>query len=229
MDIFASLAIRRPERIAIGAFHDFVRSARQASRTNERPDLDALEAGLNGAADGAEPARALAAIGAARGLPLDHARHVLQAARLDLERPGCRSWSDLLLRCRYGAAPIGRFALDLHGEDRALGPAADALCTALHIAEALSRDTAIVPTDWLRRADGSPRAAIDRTLDGIGRLVAAAAPLAASAATRGIRVDAIAATARIRALTGRLARRDPPAHLPMGRMTLLWLAAWLRA
>jgi phytoene/squalene synthetase len=35
--------------------------------------------------------------------------------------------------CRYSAAPVGRFVLDVHGEDRACWPANDALCAALQV------------------------------------------------------------------------------------------------
>ncbi|MBM3571298.1 MAG: hypothetical protein FJX52_02910 [Alphaproteobacteria bacterium] len=228
MDIFASLAIRRPERAAMAAFHRFVRAARHARQHGDRDGLAALEAGLNDGVAGAAAAVQLAAICAARGLALDHSRHVLQAARLDLERPGCRSWSDLLLRCRYGAAPVGRFALDLHGEDRALAPAADALCGALRIAEALSESLAIIPAEWHPRADLSPRQALDRALDGVGRLLDGAAPLARGATTKGLRIDAVAAIGRVRHLTAQLRHHAPPIRLPVGRATLLWLAAWRR-
>lgn len=223
MDIFASLAIRRSERTVMGAFHGFVRAARRASQTADRAGLVALEAGLSGAAEAPEAARALTAICAARGLALDHARHVLQAARLDLERPGCRSWSDLLLRCRYGAAPIGRFALDLHGEDRTLGPAADALCAALYIAAGLSHELTIIPSDWRERPDATAR-----MRGGLARLAEAAHPLARRAATKGIRIEAAAALGRLDGLDRLLARRSPPLSLPAWRATAIWLAAWLR-
>jgi phytoene/squalene synthetase len=35
--------------------------------------------------------------------------------------------------CRYSAAPVGRFVLDLHGESRNLWPQNDALCSALQV------------------------------------------------------------------------------------------------
>jgi phytoene/squalene synthetase len=35
--------------------------------------------------------------------------------------------------CSYSAMPVGRFVLDVHGEDRACWPANDALCAALQI------------------------------------------------------------------------------------------------
>ena len=35
--------------------------------------------------------------------------------------------------CRYSAAPVGRFVLDVHGESRSLWPENDALCAALQV------------------------------------------------------------------------------------------------
>src|SRR4029453_7583910 len=35
--------------------------------------------------------------------------------------------------CRYSAAPVGRFVLDLHGESQVLWPLNDALCAALQV------------------------------------------------------------------------------------------------
>jgi hydroxysqualene synthase len=42
-------------------------------------------------------------------------------------------WDDLIAYCRLSAMPVGRFVLDVHGEDRACWPANDALCAALQV------------------------------------------------------------------------------------------------
>jgi phytoene/squalene synthetase len=42
-------------------------------------------------------------------------------------------WDALIGYCRYSAMPVGRFVLDVHGEDRAVWPANDALCAALQV------------------------------------------------------------------------------------------------
>ena len=42
-------------------------------------------------------------------------------------------WADLMDYCRYSAAPVGRFVLDVHGESPAAWPANDALCAALQV------------------------------------------------------------------------------------------------
>ena len=43
-------------------------------------------------------------------------------------------WAGLIGYCRLSAMPVGRFVLDVHGEDRAATwPASDALCAALQV------------------------------------------------------------------------------------------------
>ena len=197
--------------------------------------VDAVLAGRTGAAPDNPAQSAAAAVRAAfvdRGLALEHARHLLQAFRADaLNRP-CRSWSDLLAYCRYSAAPVGRFVLELHGEDRAAWPAADALCSALQILNHLQdcqadwRDLRrlYIPRDWLQQADVPPdallaprstpavRRVLDRVLDGVDRLHDAARPLPRLIADRGLRMQAVAVLTISRVLAHRLRRRDPLAR-----------------
>ena len=71
-----------------------------------------------------------------------------------------------LARCRYSAAPVGRFVLDVHGEDRALWPANDALCAALQVINHLQDcgkdrrdlDRVYIPLDGLAAAGLEPDA-----------------------------------------------------------------------
>src|SRR5690606_28741765 len=92
-------------------------------------------------------------------VPVQHCRHLLQAFMKDARQSRYRSWSDLLLYCRYSAAPVGRFLLDLHGEDRSLWRMSDALCNAHQVlnhvqdckADYLRLDRVYLPTRWLDR------------------------------------------------------------------------------
>jgi phytoene/squalene synthetase len=75
--------------------------------------------------------------------------------------------------CRLSAAPVGRFVLDVHGEDQTTWPASDALCAALQVNNHLQDcaldyrrlDRVYLPLDILaaHRASvemlGAPRAA----------------------------------------------------------------------
>ena len=62
--------------------------------------------------------------------------------------------------CRYSAAPVGRFVLDVHGESRDLWPMNDALCAALQVINHLQDcgkdrreiDRIYVPLDRLHAA-----------------------------------------------------------------------------
>ena len=197
--------------------------------------LDAIDAVLAGRAEAhphdaaEEAAREVRDAFAARGLAIEHARHLLQAFRSDaLNRP-CRTWSDLLAYCRYSAAPVGRFVLDLHGEPRDAWIAADALCSALQILNHLQDCQAdwrtlrrlYIPQDWLGDAGLEPEAllathatpalrrVLDHVLEGVDRLHQAAAPLPRLIGDRGLRMQAIAVLALSRRLARRLRRRDP--------------------
>src|SRR5262249_14116720 len=68
-----------------------------------------------------------------RGMPPTHPCDVLKAFRLDVTKLRYPNWEELIDYCRYSAMPVGRFVLDVHGEDRATWAASDALCAALQI------------------------------------------------------------------------------------------------
>lgn len=197
--------------------------------------LDAVDAVLAGraAANADDPAQTAAQdvreAFAARSLTMGHARHLLQAFRADAMNRSCRTWSDLLAYCRYSAAPVGRFVLELHGENQAAWSAAEALCAALQILNHVQdcqvdwRDLQrlYIPREWLDEARIDPdallaphaapplRRVLDRMLDGVDRLHQAAAPLPRLVANRGLRMQAIAVLALSRRLAHRLRRRDP--------------------
>jgi len=214
-----------------------IADSRDVSSKEKRRDLERLDAILTGtSATEDSPARHVAAHlrtdFLARGLPLDHLRHLLQAAQADAANRPCRSWSDLLAYCRYAAAPAGRFVLDLHGEDRAAWPAAEALCSALTIVGRI-RDCQTewrvhrrlyIPLDWLTGAGAHPddllaprctsalRQALGQVLDGLDRLHGAAAELPRHIRDRGLRMEAARTLALSRRLAVRLRRGDPIAE-----------------
>ncbi|MBR0646648.1 squalene synthase HpnC [Plastoroseomonas hellenica] len=134
----ASRLVRPELRPAILAFYRFARAADDvADHTTAAPDaklrrLDALEAGLRGTG-GSPEGEALHAVLRARGLTDQHALDLLEAFRRDCTKTRYADWAELMDYCRYSAAPVGRFVLDLHGEARGLWPANDALCTALQV------------------------------------------------------------------------------------------------
>jgi phytoene/squalene synthetase len=180
-----------------------------------------------------------------------HARQVLQAVRKDAVGQVCRSWSDLLLYCRYAAAPGGRFVLELHGENTsASAPAADALCAAVHILGTV-RDCrsdwtelgrCYIPVQWFdeagvsverlveRSSDAAVRAVFDRMLRQVDGLLDRSAPLPALLKDRGLRAEARAQLLEAQALRRRLGRADPLARrvqLSAGQRLVVHAKGWL--
>ena len=135
----ASWLLKRAHRAPILAFYRFARAADDiADHAGATPEsklaaLGAMRHGLDGVADGAPEALALHAVLRDRALSDDHARDLLQAFEQDVTVYRYPDWDALLAYCRLSAAPVGRFVLDVHGEDLATWPASDALCAALQI------------------------------------------------------------------------------------------------
>ena len=135
----ASFLIHPRHRAPIFAFYNFVRTADDiADHPTLAPErklalLDRLGGGLTGGNDADAPAVRLRAELAARGLSPRHAQDLLTAFIMDVTKLRYTDWNDLLHYCSYSAMPVGRFVLDVHGEDRSTWPANDALCAALQI------------------------------------------------------------------------------------------------
>src|SRR6266545_2356208 len=135
----ASRLIHPRHRGIILAFYEFVRIADDiADHVTLAPQqkldlLDRLEASLLGRHDDVPEAVALRRALSERKLPPRHAQDLLTAFRMDVTKLRYRDWDDLMNYCSYSAMPVGRFVLDVHGEDRATWPGNDALCAALQI------------------------------------------------------------------------------------------------
>jgi squalene synthase HpnC len=135
----ASVLIAKQHRGAILAFYNFVRTADDiADHMTLSPDeklahLDRLERALLGQSDGEQAGVALRAALDARNLSPQHAQDLLTAFRRDVTKNRTADWDDLIDYCRYSAMPVGRYVLDVHGQDRATWAASDALCAALQI------------------------------------------------------------------------------------------------
>lgn len=234
----ASRLVPKRLRPHIMAFYAFVRLADDiADDPHLEPEmkvaqLDALERALVsgiGSQPWLAPALQLKASLTATSISTLHARQMLQAFRRDAQGSRCRSWSDLLLYCRYSADPVGRYLLDLHGEATAAAPAADALCTALQVlnhvqdcrSDWIELGRCYLPTAWFGDAGGNPeqlvepfatppvRAVIDRTLDHVDALLARAATLPGQIRDPGLRMEAAVILHLAKALSRELRRRDP--------------------
>jgi squalene synthase HpnC len=197
----ASALIARAYRAPILAYYRFARAADDVADHPSLPPhrklalLDGLQATLLGNCDCDPAALPLRSELVTRGLAPTHAIDLLTAFRLDVEKRRYADWSELIDYCRYSAMPVGRFVLDVHGEDRATWAANDALCTALQIINHLqdcgkdytALDRVYVPLDAMAASGTSVEAlAAQRAsselrscLQGVARRTAALLPEAA--------------------------------------------------
>jgi len=135
----ASRLVRPQLRPAILAFYRFARAADDVADhetvgcAEKLAQLDHMEAGLCGKAGTSAEGEALHAVLQDRGLTDRHALDLLEAFRRDVTKRRYADWNELMDYCRYSAAPVGRFVLDLHGEPHTIWPFNDALCTALQV------------------------------------------------------------------------------------------------
>jgi len=135
----ASILLRPEHRAPIMAFYRFARAAddiadhETATPAEKLARLAAMRAGLSGDRTGAPVALALRDAMAVHGLDSSHATDLLTAFERDVTVNRYADWDALIGYCRYSAMPVGRFVLDVHGEDRATWPANDALCAALQV------------------------------------------------------------------------------------------------
>lgn len=188
----ASVLIAPRHRGAILAFYDFVRAADDvADHATLAPDeklrlLDRLADGLTGRGPAESAAVRLGRVLSERSLTPRHALDLLDAFRLDVEKSRYADWDELIAYCRLSAMPVGRYVLDVHGEDPgATWAASDAVCAALQIVNHLQDcgkdfraiDRVYVPADALARTGatvamlGADRAdpALRRTLADLAR------------------------------------------------------------
>jgi hydroxysqualene synthase len=135
----ASILIAPEHRSPIMAFYRVARLADDvADNASASPELKLkrlaeIEASLTGKSQAEPTAVALRHALSERGLGWEHMLDLMEAFRRDVTKLRYESWDELMDYCRYSAAPVGRFVLDVHGEDRATWPANDALCAALQI------------------------------------------------------------------------------------------------
>ena len=135
----ASWLVSARYRAPILAFYRFVRAADDVAdhATLSADEKVAMLDGLGDALCGRGPrdpeAEPLRHALRERGLSSRHALDLLDAFRLDARKSRYANWAELMDYCRLSAMPVGRFVLDVHGENQAIWPASDALCAALQV------------------------------------------------------------------------------------------------
>lgn len=236
----ASLLLSAATRRQVMAFYHFARTADDVADDPTLPAdtklarLDALEEALAGRGESCDVVSALALRQAVNGDEelLAQAAQLLQAFRRDAVVDHCRDWGDLMMYCRFSAAPVGRFLLQLHGEAPATFGPSDSLCAALQVLNHL-QDCALdlstlgrvyVPLAWLRSAgleldalvedSTSPqlRDVLDIALDHVDGLIDLARPLPSRINSRRLRLQASITLVVAERLSAKLRRGDPLAR-----------------
>lgn len=233
----ASLLLAAPIRDQVMAFYRFARTADDvADNPHLTADvkltrLDALEEALLGATARPDTLSALALRQAVDGdeVLLGHAAQLLQAFRRDALVDHCRDWCDLMAYCKFSAAPVGRFLLELHGESAESFASSDALCAALQVLNHLqdcgddfsALGRVYVPRDWLQMAGlgydafaeettgPQLRHVLDMALDHVDGLIEMACPLPSRIHDRRLRCQAAITFAVAERLSKRLRHGDP--------------------
>lgn len=156
--------------------------------------LDVFEAAVKGEdAGGVAPASVerMRESLAATGLGPRHVIDIVAAFKQDATKLRYADWDDLMGYCMLSASPVGRYVLDLHGEDRSTWKASDPLCNALQVLNHLqdcrddyrALDRVYLPEPWLQeagigvealdadRSSDALRSVLDRMLDGVDELM----------------------------------------------------------
>ncbi len=231
----ASALIRPRHRPVILAFYRFARAADDIADHATAPAdeklrlLDQFRASLAGSEDSAAPAVALRTALAAGKLTPQHGLDLLEAFRRDVTVQRYQDWDALMDYCRYSAMPVGRFVLDVHGEDKATWAASDALCAALQVINHLqdcqkdhdNLDRVYIPLDTMWAAGIGPEAlmapaaspALRQVITSLARrtqaMLAQARPLAAQVRDSRLALEVSVIQRLAEDLTSMLMQRDP--------------------
>jgi len=194
--------------------------------------LDAFEAALTGRI-GDDPALAKALRMhkslAETGTTPRHCIDLLAAFKQDAVKFRYASWDELMGYCVLSASPVGRYLLDIHGEHRTTYSIADSLCNALQILnhlqdckeDYLRLNRVYLPGDWMAaegvavehldaaRATPGIRRVLDRTLDGVDRLLDQARNLPALCRSSRLATESSVTVRLALRLARRLRRGDP--------------------
>jgi squalene synthase HpnC len=173
---------------------------------------------------------------AACGVTTRHLADLIDAFKQDATRRRYADWYDLIGYCNRSAAPVGRFLLDLHGEDPGHWIASDALCNALQVLnhlqdckdDYLSLDRVYLPADRMAahgvavqdldadRANPGMRGVLDDALDGTADLMERARTLPGRLRSRRLAMESAVIVRLADRLLVLLRRGDPLA----GRVAL---------
>lgn len=194
--------------------------------------LKGFDAALKGDAGfdaGYEKAHALRESMKATDVTTKHGSDLIAAFIQDSEKNRYATWDELLGYCELSANPVGRYLLDLHGEDISGYRYSDALCTVLQIVNHLQDcgddrrelDRVYVVGDWLAevgedvtaldRPAASPglRKVMDRMLDECDALMIDARKLPSALKSKHLAMESAIIVRLAGRLIARLRKGDP--------------------
>ncbi|GJL93917.1 MAG: squalene synthase HpnC [Hyphococcus sp.] len=158
-----------------------------------------------------------------------HGSDLIAAFVQDCEKLRYDTWEELLGYCALSANPVGRYLLDLHGEDPKGYRYSDALCTVLQIVNHLQDcaddkqelDRVYVIRDWLRGEGGdidmidassltpALRSVMDRMLDGCDELMVEAKQLPGALKSKSLAMESAVIINLAARLISLLRKGDP--------------------
>ena len=134
-----SCLIPKKLRPHVMAFYDFARTAddiadsTELSKQEKLDRLNRLERVLLGQEESDDTVKCAETLKKSLeqcGVTNQHALDLLKAFRQDSEGHTYHTWEDVMAYCRWSAGSVGRFMLDLHGENPTAYWPSDALCAA---------------------------------------------------------------------------------------------------
>lgn len=186
---------------------------------------------------------------------LKHALDLISAFKQDAVKLRYQDWEELMGYCERSASPVGRYLLELHGEDIAAFRYSDPLCNALQVInhlqdcrdDYLNLDRVYLPQDWLARfgaktddlkaREASPglRQTIHRCVGKSRNLMETARQLPANLSSRALAAESAVIVKIADRLLDRLEKEDPLHHrVELTPLQFLWCGirgvahAWLK-
>ncbi len=161
-----------------------------------------------------------------------HCTDLIEAFCQDAVKNRYEDWEEVISYCMRSAAPVGRYLLDLHGENQSNYLYSDALCNALQIINHLQDckddyrelDRVYLPRIWLneynapvetlegRSLNRPLRLVVNRCLEGTKELMKTAEKLPARLKNRQLATEAAVIVSIANKLIGELEKRDPLAE-----------------
>lgn len=225
----------------VAAYYAFARAADDiadcpALRPEDKVErLKAFDSVLRGHPDDSPGFRKVCALRASMektGVSTVYGSDLLSAFIQDCTKDRYATWDELLAYCALSANPVGRYLLDLHGEDPGVYPLSDALCTVLQILNHIqdcgddrrNLDRVYIVGDWMKEegtsdrdldrnclADGMRRV-LDRMLDRCEGLMSDARLLPGALVSRRLAMESAVIIRLADRLAAMLRRRDPLAE-----------------